>query len=241
MAYLRQQTTQLEVSNASNSQDGDNGSSSGAAKAVRLEAITPKSVRSSQRLTYLLIVANLTVFFLMVALTVLRSIFSNYSGGFDLLLPIPTSILVLFGAKVNSLIMQGEYWRFLTSMFLHLDLLHLAFNLYALWALGPITEDLLGRWRYLAVYFLSGIAGSVASFFFTNAISAGASGAIFGLLGALVAYSRQRPGLWKSGFAKNLIIVIVINLGLNIFQPGIDISAHLGGLIIGLALGFLLP
>jgi len=176
-------------------------------------------------LTYVLIILNLIVFSLM-----------TLAGGST-----QTSVLIKFGAKVNELILQGEVWRFFTSMFLHIGLLHLTFNLYALWALGPITEDLLGRSRYLIVYILSGISGSVASFFFSNAISAGASGAIFGLLGALVSYSRKSPGLWKSGFGKNLVIIILINLCLGFFQSGIDIYAHIGGLICGLILVRLLP
>lgn len=196
---------------------------------AQARAAAPKAagvrIWSKSYLTYLLVAVNIIVFILM-----------TVSGGST-----RTRVLIHFGAKVNSLILQGEFWRFFTSMFLHIGFLHLAFNLYALWILGPISEELLGRFRYLIIYFLSGIAGSVASFFFTDAISAGASGAIFGLLGALVAFSRKKPGLLRSGFVKNLVIIIVINLSLNLFQPGIDISAHLGGLIVGLILGLLLP
>lgn len=176
-------------------------------------------------LTYVLISLNLILFLLMAI-----------AGGST-----KTSVLIQFGAKVNALILQGEVWRFFTSMFLHIGFLHLAFNLYALWALGPITEDLIGRTRYLIIYILSGISGSIASFLFTDALSAGASGAIFGLLGALVSHTRKSPGLWRSGFGKNLIIIILINLSLGFFQPGIDIYAHIGGLICGLILGRLFP
>lgn len=183
------------------------------------------SLRGYPYLTYTLIALNVILFLLM-----------TLAGGST-----QTIILIKFGAKVNELIMRGEVWRLFTSMFLHIGLLHLAFNLYALWALGPITETLIGRPRYLTIYILSGISGSLASLFFTDAISAGASGAIFGLLGALVSYSRKNPGLWKSGFGKNLMIIILINLSLGVFQPGIDIYAHIGGLICGLILGRLFP
>lgn len=182
-------------------------------------------LREHPYLTYTLIALNVILFLLM-----------TQAGGST-----QTRVLIEFGAKVNELIRQGEVWRLFTSMFLHIGFLHLAFNLYALWALGPITENLIGRPRYLMIYILSGISGSIASFFFADAISAGASGAIFGLLGALVSYSRKSPGLWESGFGKNLMIIILINLSLGFFQPGIDIYAHIGGLLCGLILGRLFP
>lgn len=152
-----------------------------------------------------------------------------------------TRNLILFGAKVNELILQGEVWRFFTSMFIHIGFLHLAFNLYALWILGSFSEERFGRRRFLFIYVFSGLGGSLDSFIFTDAISAGASGAIFGILGALVPYAWKQPQLWKSGFGKNLMVIIVINLGIGLIQPQIDIYAHLGGLLIGLAIGFLFP
>jgi rhomboid protease GluP len=152
-----------------------------------------------------------------------------------------TRNLILFGAKINELILQGQVWRLFTSMFIHIGFVHLAFNLYAFWILGSFSEERLGRVRFLIIYLLSGLGGSIASFLFTDAISAGASGAIFGILGALVPYAWKQPQLWKSGFGKNLIIIIVINLILGVLQPQIDIYAHLGGMIIGLILGFLFP
>ncbi|AHF06925.1 protease [Desulfitobacterium metallireducens DSM 15288] len=152
-----------------------------------------------------------------------------------------TKNLILFGAKVNELILQGQVWRLFTSMFIHIGFLHLAFNIYALWILGSFSEERFGRWRFLFIYLLSGLAGSVTSFLFTDALSAGASGAIFGILGALVPYSWKNPRLWKSGFGKNLVVIIAINLGIGLIQPQIDIYAHLGGLLIGLAIGFLFP
>ncbi|WP_407308859.1 rhomboid family intramembrane serine protease [Desulfosporosinus sp. SB140] len=149
-------------------------------------------------------------------------------------------VLITFGAKVNSLIQAGQVWRLLTSMFIHIGVMHLAFNLYSLWALGPLTEESYGHWKYFAIYILSGLGGSLASYIFSPALSAGASGAIFGLLGAQLVYSYQRPYLWKSGLGLNLVIVILVNFGFGISQPGIDNFAHLGGLLSGVAMGFLL-
>jgi rhomboid protease GluP len=102
-----------------------------------------------------------------------------------------------------------------------------------LWALGPLTEESLGHRKFLLIYILSGLGGSIASFVFSTALSAGASGAIFGLLGALLYYSYKRPALWKSGLGMNLVVVILVNLGFGLVQPGIDNFAHLGGLITG--------
>lgn len=177
---------------------------------------------SSQRriipsVTYLLLGLNLIVFLLM-----------TLAGGST-----QDEVLIAFGAKVNTLIQAGQVWRFLTSIFIHIGLIHLLFNLYALWVLGPITEERFGHWRFFVIYILSGIGGSIASFLLSPALSAGASGAIFGLLGALLYYSFKRPTLWRSGLGMNLIIVILVNLGFGFLQPGIDNYAHLGGLLTG--------
>lgn len=193
---------------------------------IPIQAEPRKEVAGGLRpfLTYGIIGINLAVFFLM-----------TLAGGSE-----NQAVLIAFGAKVNSLIRAGEVWRFFTSMFIHIGSLHLIFNLYALWSLGSFTERLFGHWRYLVIYLLSGLGGSIASFFFTTGLSAGASGAIFGLLGALLYYSLKRPWLWKSGLGMNLVLVLVINFGFGLTQPGIDNFAHLGGLLTGLVASILL-
>ena len=142
-------------------------------------------------------------------------------------------VLIDFGAKVNTLIQAGEVWRLLTSTFIHIGIIHLIFNLYALWALGRLTEESLGHRRFFIIYILSGLGGSIASYLFSPALSAGASGAIFGLLGALLYNSYKRPALRNSGLGMNLVVVILVNLGFGLVQPGIDNFGHLGGLITG--------
>ncbi|MFZ3102335.1 MAG: rhomboid family intramembrane serine protease, partial [Desulfitobacteriaceae bacterium] len=122
-------------------------------------------------------------------------------------------VLIRYGAKVNELIDAGEYWRFLSSTFIHIGVIHLTFNLYALWVLGHFAEIRFGHGRFMALYLVSGICASIASYFFSTAISAGASGAIFGIMGGLLYYSWQHPDLWKNGFGKNLLVVIAVNLG----------------------------
>lgn len=139
---------------------------------------------------------------------------------------------------------DGEYWRLWTVTLLHGGYLHLFFNMYALYLAGALVEQLYGSALFLAIYLLSAAAGSVSSFVFGGDItSIGASGAIFGLFGVLLAVSRthhpvlDRRGQWLLG---QMGVLIVINLGLSFIIPNIDISAHIGGLVAGLWLGFLL-
>lgn len=151
--------------------------------------------------------------------------------------------LVLFGAKANELILDGQYWRLLTPVFLHIGLVHLLFNQYALHLFGREVETLFGPPRFAALYLLSGMFGSLASFAFSAAISAGASGAIFGIIGAMAAFLlRNRKLLGEGGkqHLRSLLVLIGINLFLGMTIPGIDNLGHLGGLISGVLLGFAL-
>jgi rhomboid protease GluP len=153
--------------------------------------------------------------------------------------------LVVLGAQVNSLVAQGQYWRLLSAMFLHIGLAHLAFNGYALYILGRDIEGTYGSARFTAIYFLSGLAGGVIYYMVgsRNTISAGASGAIFGLFGAEVAYFLINRSLFGSMGRQrliNLAVLLVINLLLGFTVPGINVVVHLGGLAAGLALGLAL-
>ncbi|GAB6151678.1 hypothetical protein JCM17380_04280 [Desulfosporosinus burensis] len=174
--------------------------------------------------TYAFLVVNLIVFGLM-----------TLAGGST-----EQRVLIAFGAKVNTLIQEGEVWRLITSMFIHIGVMHLFFNLYALRALGSLAEEIFGHRNYFLIYLCAGLGGSVASFIFSPALSAGASGAIFGLLGALLYYSYKRPNLWKSGLGVNLVIVILVNIAFGFIVPGIDNFAHLGGLLMGTMISILL-
>jgi rhomboid protease GluP len=147
------------------------------------------------------------------------------------------------GVKDGPAIAAGEYYRLLSAIFLHVDLTHLLSNMIALYALGTQLEGPFGYRRFLTVYLLSGLAGSAFSYLLTPAPSLGASGAIYGLLGALVAFLlRNRRGLGELGRRQlgNLLAVIVLNLVISITLPFIDLWGHAGGLIAGLALGFAL-
>ncbi len=139
--------------------------------------------------------------------------------------------------EFNYAIAQGEWWRLVTAMFLHVGLLHIAFNLYVLYLVGIPVEQALGRWRYVALYLLSGLGGAAASYALTSPFSAGegASGAIFGLFAAWWVITRR-----AGGDTRSVTVLIGLNLVLSFVIPGIGYWAHLGGLATGtvLALAF---
>jgi len=127
---------------------------------------------------------------------------------------------------------NGEWYRLISSAFLHWDLLHLALNMFALWMIGPLIERSLGRLRFGVIYAVSLMAGSAGSMLVEpNAFTVGASGAIYGLLGALVILFRNRGiSIWSSGLGITLLINFAFTLGI----PGISIGGHIGGLVGGL-------
>lgn len=154
-----------------------------------------------------------------------------------------SEVLIALGANYPPLVWQGEYWRLASSLFLHIGVVHLLLNGWALFQLAGLFEAWLGSFRLLAVFLISGIAGSTASLFWTQGLSAGASGAIFGLLGALIAFLlRRRENLTPQ--AKALLGQLVLWAGINVVfgfsTPGIDNAAHLGGCAAGFLLGLLL-
>jgi membrane associated rhomboid family serine protease len=139
----------------------------------------------------------------------------------------------------------GEWWRILTSAFLHLGILHLVLNMWALYLFGPILEQLYGHLEYLAIYLLCAAGGSVLTILVAPEQAAvGASGAIFGLLGLAFAVSRRRhlalPQQTRMVLGQ-IGSLLIINLAFTFFVPGISITGHLGGLAVGLVLGWLLP
>jgi len=139
-------------------------------------------------------------------------------------------ITLHYGLNPFSVAVGNEYYRLLTAMFLHAGFLHIAFNMLALWVVGPQLEALLGHVRFSVLYLVAGLGGSVASFWFSspNILGVGASGAIYGLFGALFVVARRlkfdiRP----------IAGVIVINVVIGFVAPGLDWRAHLGGLATG--------
>lgn len=136
----------------------------------------------------------------------------------------------------------GEWWRGLTAAFLHGGMMHILFNMYFLYIFGPRLEQQVGSVAFSGIYLASAAGGSVATFLFgpSNAISVGASGALFGLFGAWIyAAYRQRGSAAGSAMFNQLGGLLLINMALPLFIPNIDWRAHLGGLVTGIAVAFL--
>ena len=149
--------------------------------------------------------------------------------------------LLDLGAKVNPLIVQGQVWRLVTPIFLHVGLIHLAFNTYAIYVIGPPLERSFGAARFVSIYLLSGVYGVLFSFLFSPHASAGASGAIFGLIGTQAVFLyRYRDAFGQRGRRQfyNTLSVITFNLILTFAASNIDIWGHIGGLVSGAAIGW---
>src|SRR5262245_4806916 len=154
--------------------------------------------------------------------------------------------LLAFGVKANSEIARGEWWRFVTPIFIHIGMLHLFFNSYALWMVGPQVERLYGPARFVILYVLTGVVAVYGSYFYhPQSVSAGASGAIFGLFGVLlvfgVRYRDSIPHAFKRPVGTGILPVIVINLIIGFTVPAIDNAAHISGLLAGAALAAIVP
>lgn len=176
-------------------------------------------------ITYGLILINVLMFLAMYILG---------SGSEDVI------TLLNFGALQKDFILSGEVYRLITAMFLHIGPVHLLFNMYVLYVIGPQIESFYGRIKYLIIYLVSGIIGGLLSCTLSNYVSAGASGAIFGLLGSLLYFGYHYRVYLGNVLKSQIIPMIVINLLLGFMLPGIDISAHIGGLIGGVLISMAL-
>ena len=204
------------------------------------------------KFTIILLVTNIFVFLLM---------WQTSGMPFTVLAPLPNEVLIPFGAKLNYFIhTRHQWWRFVTPMFLHVNLLHLMVNMYSLWIVGPYVEKLYGSAKFVVFWVSTGVAGVVASyltvrpgmsigpvarFIFKTADdpSAGASGALFGLVGVLfvfgVKFRHELPEGFKRAFGTGMLPIILINLFIGYLGRGfIDNAAHLGGLVSGAMLAF---
>lgn len=141
--------------------------------------------------------------------------------------------LVKFGANYAPLVKIGEWYRLFTSVFIHIGLLHLLCNMYSLYVIGSQLESFYGKWKYLLIYLLSGVIGNLFSLLLTDGISAGASGAIFGLFGALLYFGYHYRIYLGTVIKSQIIPLIVLNLFIGFTSAGIDNAAHIGGLIAG--------
>ncbi len=183
--------------------------------------------REGYYITPILIVTNIVLFILMSL------------SGTNIFTPDSAS-LITWGANLKMLTLDGEWWRLLTSCFLHIGIIHLLMNMYALLYIGMLLEPLIGRKRFLSAYLLTGICSSLLSLWWHDqTISAGASGAIFGMYGMFLALLTTNliEKEARNEMAKSIVIFVGFNL-LYGMKAGIDNAGHIGGLISGIAIGF---
>ena len=202
--------------------------------ARRAEAASPQRTARQARRKVAGLDAPATV--ALVAINVLVYLVTVYQGAG---ISAPGRPLFSDGALVGALIYtDGEWYRLVTAMFLHASLLHLAFNMLALYWLGTVVEQALGTWRFLLIYFVSGLAGSAGALVLSDpgAVTVGASGAIYGIMGALLVLEYRATG----SFAGPVLGFIVLNLALTFAIPNISVGGHLGGLVGGIVATFAL-
>lgn len=167
-------------------------------------------------ITYALIALNIMVYLFMILYDVDGTYFTALANNYEF-------------------VQNGQFYRLLTSMFLHADIIHIGCNMYALYILGPQVERYYGKTKFLCIYLLSGILGSIFSCAFMSAdtISMGASGAIFGLLGSIAYFTYYYRATLQGLLRSQVLPAILLNLAIGFMVPGIDISGHIGGLIGG--------
>ena len=171
-----------------------------------------------------------SISYLLIALSIIIFGLQNITewlSGYDLLL--------IYGAKINQFILQGDFWRFLTPAFLHGSIIHLSFNMYAIYSIGPSLERKYGSTSFILLYVISAIFGNVISFLISPHVSLGSSTAIFGLIAAQGVYiykNRYLLGSAAKPLLTNVLFMIAVNLFLGL-SPGIDNWGHMGGLVGG--------
>jgi membrane associated rhomboid family serine protease len=188
--------------------------------------------------TNILIAINVVIYVVLVVL-------SLTGPGLDQLGGVNLGVLLNAGAQYNKLVAQGQVWRIFTAMFLHFNLLHIGLNMFTLFLIGGVVETFFGKWRYLLIYLGSGIAGGILTYFVMppETLAAGASGAIFGVFGALGVFyivNRRALGRYGTGAITNWLFWLGLNLVFGFSVQGIGIWDHIGGLVAGMIIAALL-
>ncbi|HZK56711.1 MAG TPA: rhomboid family intramembrane serine protease [Clostridia bacterium] len=175
------------------------------------------------------------VTFILLAIMIVYFIFITLNGGTT-----NVSTLVRYGALYPPfVVMYGQYYRFITAIFIHIGIAHIFFNGYALYIFGPQIERLLGPKKFLLFFLLTGVGGNLATFLFNfTSISAGASGSLFGILGAFLYLVHRHRDMVTPGGRRQIFSLITINLILTFVVPSISTTAHLGGLAMGYLLSY---
>ena len=218
-------------------------------KRVRM---SPKEIRDKyfgyKSITLIIIALNIIMFLITTCMIYSKLNDTSISWGISTAY-IPDSVknrvsnlvLIFLGAKYSPLIYEGEIWRLVTSAFLHGSLLHIACNMYMLYIIGPQIEKIFGKIKYILIYFVSCITSSILSMIINpDSISVGASGGIFGLMGALLAFALVERNNINKEYTMGLIKIIGINFIIGLVVINIDNAAHIGGFIGGIILSGLL-
>ena len=185
---------------------------------------TAATLTATPQLTYVLIAINVAVF---VATMATAGRLTGTAG-----------TVYQHGALYGPAVAAGDWWRIVSAGFLHAGVLHLAFNMYFLYFLGTMFEPAIGKLRFGTIYFVSLVGGSFGALLLSpDAVTVGASGAVFGLMGAGILAMRAR-GI--DPMQSGLGVALLLNLGITFIVPGIAIGGHLGGLAAGFAVGFLM-
>jgi rhomboid protease GluP len=196
------------------------------------ESTTPSRESSRPWVCWTLLTLNILVWLAMVI------------AGLDPMNPTAQQLLE-WGGNLGLLTVQGQWWRLLTSMFLHAGLIHLAFNGYFLWVVGRLTEQVFGALAFTLLYFGSGLLASlVSSLWQPDVVSVGASGALFGVFGGFLGFTLRNRGLLPREFVaqvyRNALVLIGLNVVIGLTVENIDLAAHVGGLVAGVGIGWLL-
>ena len=199
---------------------------------ILIEIINPRKktreIHKGSTVTISLIVINVMVY--LISAMISRNI-----------VDIDSRTLLEMGAKYNPLISRGEVWRLFTAAFLHGGILHIACNMYSLYAVGTQVEKIYGKVKYIIIYILSALGSSILSYLLApKSLSVGASGAIFGVLGALLVFVIKEKDKLSKGTLGNIIAVIGLNLYIGFTIPNIDNYGHIGGLIVGIIISIIL-
>lgn len=186
------------------------------------EDINKKNIETSNKAEDVFSKKKPYITYILIFINILFYVFSIISNSFY-------NSMVLNPSKI----LNGEYYRLLSCIFMHGGIIHLLCNMYCLYVIGPQVESFFGKIKYIVIYLLSGIIGSLMSLSITNSISLGASGAIFGLLGSILYFGYHYRVYLSQAIKSQIIPIIVLNLFLGFMLNGVDNAAHIGGLIGG--------